>query len=369
MTSILTFLYNAFAFIFVISLLVFVHEFGHYIACVWCKVRVASFSIGMGKEVFGWNNKRGERWKISMLPIGGYVMMYGDADASSGTADKKLLKTVTEEEKKTIIYFQPAWKKLIITAMGPIFNLVFAILLFASMYMTDGISITKPIISDILSESAAFNVLQKNDEIIEINGEKIDTFNQIQAIVGIGNGEVLNIKFLRNGAKQNVTIIPTKKITKDMFGNDIEGYFIGITSTNTESKRLNFFQSMGQGIKTTYKISKNTLVVLGQMIAGKRGGDGLGGPLKIAQYSAQSFNGGIILVIYFLGMLSANLGLMNLLPIPVLDGGQIFFLLIEMIVRRPIPEKIQERLLQAGICILLTVMIFATFNDVKGFFK
>ncbi|GMO64753.1 MAG: RIP metalloprotease RseP [Rickettsiales bacterium] len=365
---VLNFLYGLFAFLIVISVLVLVHESGHYLAAVWLKIRVASFSLGMGKEVWGWTNKRGERIKLSLLPIGGYVMMYGDADASSGTADKALLEKATEEEKKSIIYFQPAWKKFVITAMGPIFNFIFTILLLTIMYMTDGVSITKPIITDISANSPSSSKLKIDDEIVEINGEKITTFNQIQTIITLGNGEELVIKFNRGKKEGLVHIKPEKNKTKDLFDNEVESYYIGIASNKTESVRLNLFQGIGKAFSTTYRMSKSTLVVLGQMIAGKRGSEGLGGPIKIAQYSAQSFQGGIILVLYFMAMLSANLGLMNLLPIPVLDGGNLIFLILEMIFRRPIPEKVQNSLLQAGVGILVAVMLFATLNDVKGLF-
>ncbi|MDR2526252.1 MAG: RIP metalloprotease [Rickettsiales bacterium] len=366
---VLTFFYNVIAFVFVISVLVFVHEIGHYLACLWFNVRVASFSIGMGKELWGRTNKRGERWKISLFPIGGYVMMYGDSDASSGSADKELLKNATEEEKKTIIYFQPKWKKFIIAFMGPFFNLVFAILLFTFIYNVRGISIIKPIVNDVLKDSPSYNILQKDDVIIEINGETINNFNQIKIQTSLSNGEPLNIKFLRNDVENTTIITPQKKVTEDVFGNQYEDFFIGVASSEVNYIKINIFQAFIESAKTAYNMCKNTLIILGQVITGRRGGDNFGGPLKIAKYSAQSFNGGIMLVIYFLAMLSVNLGFLNLLPIPVLDGGNLLFLLIEMIIRRNIPEKLQEKLLQVGFGILVFIMVFATFNDIKFFLQ
>lgn len=363
----LSILYGFFAFVFVLSVLVFVHEYGHYLGCVLCNIRVESFSIGMWKEIWGWTDKRGVRWRVSLLPIGGYVKMYGDADASSARADKELLARLTEEEKKTIIHFQPAWKKFLVTFFGPAFNLVFATLLFTAMHRFNGILIAKPIINDVLADSPAFNILKKDDLILKINDKKIESFNQIGIVAMMSNGEPLHIKILRDDKELEVEVVPQIRETKDAFGNDVKLHYIGVISKTTERQDINILEAFLEAIKTTWRICKNSLIMLWQIIIGQRNADGLGGPLKIAKYSMQSFRGGIGLVVYLMAMLSANLGLMNLLPIPVLDGGNLLFLLIEMVIRRSIPEKIQEKLLQAGLGILLFMMVFATLNDIRGF--
>jgi regulator of sigma E protease len=349
--------------------LVFVHELGHYLGCVWLKVRVKSFSIGMGKEIYGWTNKRNERWKISCLPIGGYVMMYGDADASSGKADKKLLESLTEEEKKTIIYFQPAWKKFIITFLGPFFSLLFGVILLTEMYSIKGISTVKPIINGVIENTPAYNIFKENDIVLEINKRKISNFNDIMQMVTISNGKELNFKILRDKKEIFIALKPEIKNTKDMFGNEIEIPFIGIKSQLETIEKLNTFQAFGESVKTTYNMCKNTLIVLKQMIMRERKANELGGPIKIAKYSSQSFKGGFWTTIYFMAILTINLGLMNLLPIPILDGGALLFLLLEMIFRKEIPEKVQDKLLRVGFGILIFVMLFATLNDIKGFIK
>ncbi|MDR0423685.1 MAG: RIP metalloprotease RseP [Rickettsiales bacterium] len=365
---VLDLLYTLFAFVIILSLLVFVHELGHYLGCVWLNVRVSSFSIGMGKEIFGWTNKRKERWKISMLPIGGYVMMYGDADASSGKADKNLLENATEEDKKTIIYFQPAWKKFIITFLGPFFSLLFGVILLTFMYNVKGISVMEPIVADVLPDSPSFGILRKDDVILEIDDKKISYFSEVVQTVALSNGEVLRFKILRDGEVIDEDIVPSINEAKDMFGNSVEVPFIGVVSRVESVKRLNIFQSFMHGVKATFTISKNTLLVLKQMVLRERGTDDLGGPIKIAKYSSQSFRNGFWTTIYFIAMLTINLGLMNLLPIPVLDGGALLFLLLEMIFRKEIPENIQDKLLRVGFGILIFIMLFATFNDVKSFF-
>jgi regulator of sigma E protease len=383
------FLCSVFAFIVVISILVFVHEIGHYLACVWCKVRVASFSIGMGKEIYGWNNKRNERWKISLLPIGGYVMMYGDADASSGKADKKMIENLSDEEKRGIIYFQPPWKKFIIAFMGPFFSLMFGVIVLTGIYFTAGIKVISPIIGNVLPDTPADGILTFGDKILEINGKEINDFKDISTAIAInGDNEPLNIKIFRvNGTftktlidnttetkdittEEYVVIYPKMRDEKDMFGNDIKIPFIGIAPLQDEYViKLGIFKAFIESINTTYRLCKNTLIVLGQMISGRRNADDIGGPIKIAKYSSQSFRNGFRTTVYFMAVLSINLGLMNLLPIPILDGGALLFLVIQMIIRREIPEKIQEKLLNIGFVFLLFVMFFATINDIKGFFK
>lgn len=359
-----------FAFVIILSILVFVHEYGHYLGCRICGVKVDSFSIGMGKELYGWTDKRGVRWKISMLPFGGYLKMYGDDDVASGKADKNLLDKMTEEDKKVSFYFQNVYKKFLIVFFGPFFNLIFAILLLTCFIRVNGINRTEPIINMVIEESPASKVgLLEGDLIISINDEKVENFNQVINKITLNNLNLLKVIILRNNEKIEFNIQPELIKTSDMFGNEIEVPGIGIASIPKEPIKVNILQSFIEANKNVYKMCKDTLIVLGQIITGNRGTDGLGGPLKIAKYSIQSFNGGFMMVIYFMALISANLGLMNLLPIPVLDGGHLLFFIIEMIVKKPIPEEIQDKLLQLGFAILIIIMLFATFNDVKGFFK
>jgi regulator of sigma E protease len=366
---IISILQNFGAFVIVLSILVFVHEYGHYLGCKICGIKVDSFSIGMGKEICGWTDKNGVRWKISCLPFGGYLKMFGDEDISSSTANKELLNKMTEEEKKVSIHFQGPLKKFIVIFAGPFFNLLFAVILLTCVIKFRGIVKIEPIIADIIAESPAFEAgLMKNDIIIEINEKKINDFHEIMNIVAVNHLEPLKIKFSRDSKETIIESIQPKIIkSKDMFGNDIESPTLGIIASQKIIKNISLFKAFIEANKNIYKICKDTLIILRQMITGHRGVEGLGGPLKIAKYSAQSFSGGFFMVIYFMAMISANLGLMNLLPIPVLDGGQILFCLIEMLIRRPISEKIQESLLRFGFAILLLVMCFATFNDIKFF--
>ena len=367
MDLIYTIFQNFFAFVIILSILVFVHEYGHYLGCKICGVKVDSFSIGMGKELWGWTDKSSVRWKVSMLPFGGYLKMYGDDDIASGQTDKEVIEKMSEDEKKVSFYFQNPYKKFLIVFFGPFFNLIFAVLLLTCIYRITGVEDLKPVITEVVVDSPAeLAGFQKDDYILSINGEKIKNFSEVMNIVAVNNLKPLTFEVLRNNETIKLEVQPKIITTKDMFGNEVKTSGIGIASQITESKKVNIFQAFIQANISVFKMCKDTLIVLGQMIVGDRSTDGLGGPLKIAQYSGQSFEGGFLVVLYFMALISANLGLMNLLPIPVLDGGHLLFFIIEIIARRPIPDKIQEKLLQGGFGILILVMVFATFNDFKS---
>ncbi len=370
MDLIFTIFQNFFAFIVILSILVFIHEYGHYLGCKICGVKVDSFSIGMGKELWGWTDKHGVRWKISALPFGGYLKMYGDDDVASGKADKEVLEKMSEEDKKVSFYFQNVYKKFIIVFFGPFFNLIFAVLLLTFFIRINGITKIRPIIDVVLENTPAYESgLMENDLIVSINNEKVETFNEVANKIAINNLNPLEITILRDGREITKIVQPKNVKGQDMFGNEIETPGIGIAAMQQDPIKVGLFRAFIEANISVYKMCKDTLIVLGQMITGNRNTDSLGGPLKIAQYSAQSFNGGLMMVIYFMALISANLGLMNLLPIPVLDGGHLLFFIIEIIARRPIPEKVQDKLLQTGFMVLIAIMVFATFNDIRGFFR
>lgn len=369
MELIFNILQNFFAFILILSILVFVHEYGHYLGCKICGVKVDSFSIGMGKEIYGWTDKNDVRWKISMLPFGGYLKMFGDDDMASGKANKEFLETMTEEDKEVSFYFQNVYKRFLIVFFGPLFNLLFAILLLTAVVKHNGVSDLKPIVGSVVINSPAYNAgLKENDFILEVNDEKVASFSDVAHAIMINNLKPVKVKILRDNQEIVKEMKPELMENQDMFGNKVKAPSIGVVSVADKNKNLNIFQSFVEANKTVYKMCKDTLVVLGQMITGNRNADGIGGPLKIAKYSAQSFEGGFIMVLYFMALISANLGLMNLLPIPILDGGHLLFFIVEIVIGKPIPEKIQDKLLKFGFAVLVFIMIFATVNDIKGFF-
>jgi len=365
---VVTIVQNFAAFVVVLSVLVFIHEYGHYLGCKICHVKVDSFSIGIGREICGWTNKNGVRWKISWLPFGGYLKMFGDDDFSSGKADKDIIKNVSDSEKKEIFYFKSPYERFLVVFMGPFFNLMFAVLLLTALTRYEGVKTIRPIIDSVLDNSPAkIAGLIVGDEVVSIDGKGVKTFNDVTNIIALHNLSPIKLEVKRGEKHLVIDITPTTIKTKDMFGNTVETTGIGVASLvqkNSTLKQVGIFEAFIEANKDVYSICKNTLIVLKQILTGNRGMESLGGPVKIAKYSAQSFSKGIRTVIYFMAMISANLGLMNLLPIPVLDGGHLLFFLVEMLVRRPIPEKIQERLLQGGFAILIAMMTIATFNDI-----
>ncbi len=356
---------NLFAFTIILSVVVFVHEFGHYIVAKKCGVKIESFSIGFGKEIFGWNDKSGTRWKFSILPFGGYVKMFGDEDPSSSKKDKEKLSRLSKKEKKQTLYFQNVYKRMVIVFAGPFFNLLFAVLILTASFRISGISYFEPIVDEVVQGSVAEKSnIMKGDLIKEVNGKKIHSFEDVKTIISLNLDKNINIGLMRNSKYVIIDLKPEITKTKDAFGNDITVGTIGIVSSTENFEKANLVKCFLYANKITYKICINTLKALGQIIVGQRSFGELGGPLKIAKYSGQSFKRGFGMVMWFIAMISANLGLMNLLPIPILDGGHLFFYLVEAIRRKPISEKIQAGLFKMGFIFLVGLMIFATINDI-----
>jgi len=364
MDFLFTGLHHFFAFIVILTIIVFIHEFGHYIVAKLFGVKIEEFAIGFGKELFGWNDKSGTRWKFCLFPVGGYVKNFGDEDPSSSKVDIKKLKKLTEKEKKQTFYYQSVYKRMAIVFAGPLFNFLLAILILTASYRINGITYFKPIISKVIEYSAAHEAgIKEGDLIISINDEFIDTFEEVQKAIALNTDQELEFGIIRNYILYDIKMTPKLQKTKDIFGNEITANVAGIGASDMVYKKANLFTAFVKANTTTYDLCKNTLKALGQMITGKRSAKELGGPLKIAKYSGQSFEGGFAMVMWFIAMISANLGLVNLLPIPILDGGAILFFIIEAIRKKPLSEKTQDKLFKIGFGILIALMAFAVVND------
>lgn len=359
---------SLFAFFIVLSVVVFVHELGHYLVAKISGVKIVSFSIGMGKELWGWNDRSGTRWKISALPFGGYVQMLGDEDAASTKQNKDELSKLSESEKKQTFLYQSAGRRMLIIAAGPFFNFLLAIIIFTAALRINGYQTFSNRVDEVFPDSPAMLAgIEVGDKISSINGIVVENFGDISSAVSTNKDDAMEITVDRNGKILSFKITPVTEKSQDVFGNEIDRDMIGIASKTPIFRKLNIFQAFGQAVENTYRISMDTLRALGQMITGQRGFSDLGGPIKIAKYSGQSLNIGFGALIGLIALISINLGLMNLLPIPVLDGGHLFFYLIEILIRRPIPEKIQNALLSAGLGLLIFIMVFATVNDILSF--
>lgn len=359
-------LHSLAAFIVIISVIVFVHEFGHYFVARRCGVRVETFSIGFGRELFGWNDSHGTRWKVSLLPLGGYVKMYGDMGAAS-TPDAGKLTKMTAKQKKEAFHYKSLGQKAAIVAAGPAANFLFAFVVLAGFFLAYGRPETAPEVGEVMKESAAEVAgLKKGDMILTLNGQKIERFEDLREVASMNAGEKMSIVFRRDTREIATTITPKLTETKDIFGNTIKVGLLGISSSAIQYKKVPLWEAIPMGAVEVYRISANTLKAVGQMLIGARSSDELSGVLRIGKYSGQAADKGVAVVLWFMAVLSVNLGLINLFPIPVLDGGHLLFYAVEGVKGRPLAEKVQEWGYRVGFSLLILLMVFATYNDLRN---
>ncbi len=359
------FLQNFFSFIILISLIVFIHEFGHFYVARLCGVKIDEFSIGFGKEICGFNDKKGTRWKFCLIPLGGYVKMYGDRNGMS-IPDVEGARNMTDEEKAKSFIFKNVYKRIAIVLAGPVANFILAIFIFTILFNINGVNVIPPVIGEITKDSAAYQAgLQTDDKIVTINDVAVEDFEDIRVIVSQSAEKPLNLQIIRQGQQINVTATPKSQITKDIFGDEVKVGMLGVGAKEITSKKINLGQSFVEANKETYRVSIAILKAIGELISGKRSVEELGGPIKIAKYSGKTVEMGIIAILWFVAMISVNLGVMNLLPVPVLDGGHLFYYFIEMLRGKPLPQKAQQIGYQIGLSIVLTLMLFTTFNDIR----
>jgi regulator of sigma E protease len=353
--------------------LVFVHEYGHFIVARKLGVSVSAFSIGFGKELWSKTDKHGTVWKISAIPLGGYCQFLGDADESSSTSEVDLSK-YTKEEQKHLFATQKPQKKLAIAVAGPLFNYIFAFLVFFMLFFFVGSYDIPPVVSGVIKDSPAEKVgILRDDKILEVNGNKILEWADISREISL-SPDVAHIVIERGGEIINIDI-PLKEMDYafDETEKPIKRKMIGIKG---ETKRFkitkdcfNFIESIKKASKEVYNVTDMTLRGVAQIIKGERSSDDVGGIIRIAEMSGDiSRSRGILDFISFIALLSINLGLINLFPIPLLDGGHVVIYLLEIVSRRELNAKIKDILLRIGLVFLLFLMVFATWNDIKHLF-
>ncbi len=362
-------------FLFILTVLVFVHEMGHYLVARYNGVRIETFSIGFGPELFGWNDKVGTRWKFSVLPLGGYVKMFGEMDLED-EVDKASL---SDEERRLSFVHKRLRQRAAVVAAGPIANFLFAILAFAILFSTFGQPYTAPDIGEVQAGSAAEAAgLHPGDVVLRIDGSSINRFEDIKQVVGLNTGSPLEIVVARNGGEVTVVATPERIEITNRFGHVQKVSRLGIRSAGMSYLRRDPGTALWEGTKETVAFTGLTLKALGQMISGTREADELSGPIGIAQMSGEAAQGGFATLLWFMAILSINLGLINIFPIPLLDGGHLFFYGIEAMTGRPPSAKLREIGFRLGLALVLTLMVFATWNDLarlpvadyfRGFFS
>ncbi|MBR1778792.1 MAG: RIP metalloprotease RseP [Alphaproteobacteria bacterium] len=347
------------SFLVVLSLVVIVHEFGHFWAARLCGVKVEEFSLGFGRVLWSRQDKKGTTWKVCQIPMGGYVKMFGDADASSAKADETA-KEFTEEEKKVSFPHQSLLKKAFISVAGPAMNYIFAIVLLTVFLSIFGIIVVPPVISEVSKGSAAeIAGLQKDDRFVMINGNPIHEFSDVQRFVQLDS--TLEIMVLRNGEKVPLTAHLTS---------ETGGAILGVQAVMTREyfKTVSVPEAFVESVKEAWKITSDTLVILKRIVMRQRSADDMRGPLGIAEASGDAARGGAVSFVLFIIQVSIGIGLVNLLPIPILDGGHLLFYAIEAVIRRPINEKAQNMALNIGLALLLCLLIVTSWNDIVRIF-
>ncbi len=350
-------------FLVVLGIVVFVHEFGHFWVARRCGVKVETFSIGFGPEIFAWHDRCGTRWRLAWLPLGGYVKMFGDADPSSfGPGEESV--SFTAEEKKVAFFAQKVSKRFAIVAAGPAANYLFAAVVLALLYLWGGQPYTATTIGSVMPESAAAKAgFVEGDKIRSIDGEAMNSFEDIRRVIALNAGTPVTIVFDRGGGVKTVSVTPEVVRTKDRLGIEHTKGVLGISSTEVAFRDLGPGQAVSESLREIGNITWGTLRGLGQMIMGARSSDELGGPLRIAEMSGKVAKDGFSSFVWFIVVISVNLGLINLFPVPLLDGGHLLFYALEAARGRPIGERIQEIGARMGALLVLSLMLFATWND------
>jgi regulator of sigma E protease len=366
MSHLVPFLHGGFfyvvVFLVVLTVLVFVHELGHYLIARRNGVRIEVFSIGFGPELFGWWDRAGTRWKFSTIPLGGYVKMFGDSDASSALPIAGLGE-LTAAERDVSFPCKSLGQRAAIVAGGPIANFVFAIVVLALLFMTNGQPFTPAEVGQVMPASAAeAGGIQKGDTIVSIDGRAIERFEDVQQMVRLNPSVPMAMVVRRDGELVSLQVTPSRVEESDRLGRRQIGQ-LGIRGGGTKYIKRDPAGAVVSAVSETWNLSVTTLGAMWQMVIGTRTTDELGGPLRIAQLSGEIAQGGIVPLLWFMAVLSVNLGLINLFPVPVLDGGHLLYYAAEAIRGKPLGQRAQEYGFRLGLALVLTLMVFATWND------
>lgn len=363
-----SFLHYALPFLFVLTVVVFFHELGHFLVARWCGVRVLTFSVGFGPELVGFTDRHGTRWKLAAIPLGGFVKFFGDENAAS-VPDQTALSQMSESERRESFFHKSVAQRAAVVAAGPVANFLLAIVIFASVFALYGKQIATARIDSIQPDSAAAaSGLRPGDLVVAIDGRAIESFGDMQRIVSTSAGLTLEITVDRGGVLTTVKATPALREVKDNFGNVHRIGVLGVTRSNApgdvRTQPVGPLTALRLGTEETWFVIERTMSYIVGVIAGREKADQLGGPIRIAQVSGQVASVGFVALIHLAAVLSVSIGLINLFPVPLLDGGHLLFYGIEAARGRPLSERAQEMGFRIGLAIVLMLMIFATFNDI-----
>lgn len=356
-------------FLFVLAIVVFVHEMGHYLVGRWCGIGVQAFSLGFGPELAGFNDRRGTRWKLCAIPLGGYVKFVGDMNATS-TPDAEEMGKLTPEERKVAFHTQPVWKRAATVFAGPAFNFLLTIAVFATFFTIYGRYVLEPTIAEVLPNSpAAAAGFMPGDRFVSVDGHPISTFDDVQRYVTGRAGDPIVFVVKRAGADVTLTATPEIRMIKDRLG-DVKVGAIGVSQSSelTPASRVEYSPpaALWEGVRQTGHIIAATGNFLKRLVSGREDRCQLGGPVKIADMAGRAAQEGFGLLVQLIAFLSVGIGILNLLPIPPLDGGHLAFYAVEAVIRRPVSERTMEAVYRVGFFVVLSFMVFVFWNDIFG---
>lgn len=363
MEALYGFLHTVISFLLVLTVVVFFHELGHFSIARWCGVKVETFAVGFGREIFGWTSRSGTRWKLCLIPFGGYVKFFGDAGASSNP-DNALIDVMSEEDKAVSFHHKSLGQRAAIVAAGPLANFVLSIVILTCVFLAVGRPFTPAIVGSVSEESAAAEAgLLPGDRIVAIDGSSISRFETLREIVMFNPEVPLVLSVERDGSVLEIEATPQASEVTDNLGNSHKIGLLGVAVGSREFVQLGLFKAVGAAVVDTYTLVVRSLQGLGQIISGTRDASELGGPILIAQMSGERAEEGLMPLLEFVVILSATLGLINLFPIPVLDGGHLAFYSVEAVRGRPVGPRAQEISYMIGLAMVMMLMVFATFKS------
>jgi len=358
------FWFIALAFLAAIGPLVFIHELGHYLVARWCGVGAETFSIGFGREIAGWTDKRGTRWKVGWLPLGGYVRFVGDMNPASQPGNAEDL---APADRERAFHLKPVWQRFLIVLAGPVANFLLAIAIFVFFFAAFGAPRTPAVVAEVQAQSVAARAgLAPGDRILSAANEGVDSFEDLRRIVAIRPGQPIDLLVERNGTERRIAVTLGRDSRVDEFGQPYEVGLLGVMPSGRVLERLSLVELVPASIGYTAALTKSMADGLGQIISGQRSTKDLGGPIKMAQIAGQQASLGPFEFVQLLALFSINLGFINLLPIPMLDGGHLLFYAAEAVRRRPLSLKAQDWAFRGGLAFLLALMLFATVNDLAS---